>query len=345
MLANLRRAAATAALVLSVLAPASALADAPTNLTAEPLVIAPGFKGCGVALQTSDGHSSSFNGMLNSAAQLAAWHWKPVGTPAGVNNPPAVPSSRVHVWRNDAGTPANQQYDQCQGMDTLVTRFYNRLSALRTSWGMGPNDKMDVVGISYGTVITRACIRNINGNTPNCAAWIDDWIGLAGPAHGTAVATDANCAAGTLILIPYSICTKLYPTADPANFINRLNSVDETPGTGEFTTVWSANDGIVEPGAGGAPSGPINGAANWQVKADGPKFAGDPTPYSPISSDPTHANAMSSSCPGWPDLAATPSFNEGSIGGIVEWAAYELLDIQPHGVGNGKILCTVGPPS
>ena len=313
------------AVAASLAGPASALADAPAALTAEPIVIAPGYAGiCPNSFDSSAGYSSSFNGLVN--APPSSWTvTKADGTKAVVK---AVPSNRVYVWTYpDPSLPANEQYDQCNAgsIRNLAKRFYNRLTRLRTTWGY--TGKVDVVGISLGSVVTRYCIRNFYGETPNCAAMIDDWVGLVPPSHGSDLLSPTFCQNSSLILAPSGPCKDLIRTPQ-SQFLTELNSPaypgapeGAAPGV-EYTTAYTWNDDAIVPGSSGA----ITGAANWRIRA---------YPGSVQSADPTHGTpASSTSCPG-------SSLNKASA--TVEWAAYELLDVQAHGVGTGEFYCNSGP--
>lgn len=316
---------AVAALAAAGLAaPASALADAPTNRSVEPIVLVPGYTGyCPSTVAASGGRSSEINGLVNSPDPS----WTVTGMPGTVVT--GVPSTKVYTWATDYTLPANEQYDQCNGgsIRTLSQRFYNRIKSLTKPKGkLGPG-KIDVIGYSLGSVVTRACIKNVSGTTPDCADMIDDWIGIVGPSHGTTLFSGSTCAASGLILAPASLCHDLSPGSD---FLLALNSGDETPGSGEFSTIWSANDGLIVPAATSAVNG---GAANVQMRA---------TTTSAVADDPTHATlADNASCPGATSSAVGAKANV--AGSAIEWAALELLDVMPHANGTWQAYCNAGP--
>ena len=120
--------------------------------------------------------------------------------------------------------------------------------------------EVDVVGISAGSLVSRACIANAGREnpetaTPGCAALVDDWVGVVPPSHGTTTPGAAGC--------PWSapsLCPAITPFGDFQRKLNeRYNGIvpdwmgfgDETPQVGdttpiEYTTFWAGNDGLID---------------------------------------------------------------------------------------------------
>lgn len=106
-------------------------------------------------------------------------------------------------------------------------------------------DKVDVVSHSMGSMMTRHCVK-LGG----CAGKVDHWISLAGANHGTSTAT---------LCAPVQItCKEMSPGSA---FLTALNASPEvTPGVAWFT-IWSTNDGVINP----ATSTVLAGATNNQI--------------------------------------------------------------------------------
>lgn len=316
--------AALAALVAALAGPAAAAADAPTDFTVEPIVIVPGYAGlCPAWIDGGAGQPSYLKGLVNDPDPT----WTVTQADGTSRVVDGVPSSRVYVWTfPDRTLPANEQYDQCTGgsLHMLGRRLYNRLVHLRQQWGY--DGKVDVLAVSLGAAVSRSCIRNFYGDTPDCADLIDDWFAIVPPNHGSDLMSSRVCPFSGLILAPQSICRDLTRTPQSA-FLTGLNSPlpgsdTEISGPGEYSTAYSWNDDLLRPGSGGE----ISGAANHRVRA---------YPGSPQSADPTHATtATAKGCPGSPANPASAPY---------EWAAYELLDVEPHRAGTGEIFCDSGP--
>lgn len=309
---------ALVALILTLVAlPSAARADAPAAGTVEPVVVVPGYPGyCPSWLSPNTARLLGLQQLLEKPDPS----WRVGGNPAG-SIVAGVPANRIYTWAYpERGVPANQQDDQCAAgsIRLLAKRFYNRLVALREQWGY--TGKVDVLGLSLGAEITRYCVVDPLGHMPGCAGMIDDWVGIAPPSHGSYLLNGSVCSVIGFVLAPWSLCGNLVPRSP---FQRELATApDETPGDGEFTTLYSGNDSVIVPGTSSA----LAGAANWRMRA---------STTSPISRDPTHLTIGDArSCPGSRDAPASA---------VIEWAAYELLDVTQHAPGDGTHTCDVGP--
>ncbi len=248
------------ATVLVALAPllgpvASASADQVSNSattpgTIEPVLTVDGWTANCVA---GDGQTARYAAVLTDPPQ----RWKDVGIQP-------VAADMVQAWRGVAPEPVATRFDNCGTSPTaLATRFFAKLVAYKASFegrpGITAATKIDVVAQSYGTIVTRLCIKTV----PGCAALIDDWVGVVPPSHGS---TSPLFPVGRCYWLSYRFACE---AADPGGPVQRAsNSGDETPmgdtdpgGWIEYSTFRAGNDGVVYP----AGSERLVGAANWRV--------------------------------------------------------------------------------
>jgi triacylglycerol esterase/lipase EstA (alpha/beta hydrolase family) len=95
--------------------------------------------------------------------------------------------------------------------------------------------QVDMVGYSQGGLEPRWAVKY----WPDVRAAVDDIVTLATPHHGT-ILGDAACAGGT--------CDPAVWQMRPgANFIASLNTIDETPGAIDYTSIYSIHDELVQP--------------------------------------------------------------------------------------------------
>jgi triacylglycerol lipase len=93
---------------------------------------------------------------------------------------------------------------------------------------------VDVIGHSQGAVLPRWAIRYFPSGRH-----VDDWVGLAGPNHGTLVA-DVSAASGETADAVWQMRLR-------SRFMAVLNAGDETPGPISYTSIYSAHDELVQP--------------------------------------------------------------------------------------------------
>lgn len=91
--------------------------------------------------------------------------------------------------------------------------------------------EVDVLGHSQGGLIPRWAIKWFSSGR-----YVDDYIGLASPNHGTAVAGSTSPC--------FESCWQMRQTS---NFIAALNDGDETPGATRYTSIYTASDELVQP--------------------------------------------------------------------------------------------------
>jgi triacylglycerol lipase len=106
--------------------------------------------------------------------------------------------------------------------------------------------KVDLISHSMGGMSTRYYVENLGGLTK-----VKTYVSLAGANHGTNFAY--LCA-----LYGDPGCTEMIPGSA---FLKALNAGDETPGSINYATWWSPDDGIIIP----ATSTPLAGAQNTEV--------------------------------------------------------------------------------
>lgn len=102
--------------------------------------------------------------------------------------------------------------------------------------------EVDILGHSQGGLIPRWSIKWFASGR-----FVDDYIGLASPNHGTTVAgTDGMC---------FESCWQMRTNS---NFIAALNRDDETPGDTDYTSIYTATDELVQPVGTQALDGGVN---------------------------------------------------------------------------------------
>jgi len=132
-------------------------------------------------------------------------------------------------------------YNSFQSNATIATQIRDAVSYIRGQTGAA---KVDLVTHSMGGLSTRYYLKNLGGT-----AYVDEWVSLGGPNHGTIWAW------GCAFLTP---CLEMTPGS---SFLNALNSGDETPGAVRYGTWWSPCDEIITPDE----SVVLSGATNTQT--------------------------------------------------------------------------------
>lgn len=163
----------------------------------------------------------------------------------------------VHGWNSSGSTwntmagrfradgwPADHlrqwSYDTTQSNATTAQELAQQVQDLKAATGAS---EVDVVTHSMGGLSARYYTKNSGGD-----ANVDGWVSLGGPNHGT---TTANGCTQTS-------CVEMRPGSE---FLNQLNSGDETPGDSRYGTWWSPCDEIILP----QDSTVLSGAANNQT--------------------------------------------------------------------------------
>lgn len=116
-----------------------------------------------------------------------------------------------------------------------------RVNEIRAATGAA---KVDIITHSMGGLSSRYYIKFLGG-----VNYVDDWVSLAGPNHGT------TWAYGCFFFSP---CNQMIPGS---SFLNTLNSGDETPGAVNYGTWWSPCDELINPDT----STILSGATNTQT--------------------------------------------------------------------------------
>lgn len=94
--------------------------------------------------------------------------------------------------------------------------------------------KVDMIGHSQGASMPRWAIKW----WPSVQAALDDFVLLAGPVHGTTVASGS---------LPIGQPPAFFQFSPSSNFIQALNDGDETPGPISYTSIYTRYDELVQP--------------------------------------------------------------------------------------------------
>lgn len=162
----------------------------------------------------------------------------------------------VHGWNSSAGT-FNTMVGRFQAAgytsNQLMAITYNSNTSNRTIAGQvqtAVNDlrartgaaKVDIISHSMGGLSTRSYLKERGGT-----AFVDDWVSLAGPNHGT------NTAYACYLFSRG--CRDMIPNSD---LLVALNSGDETPGSTNYGTYWSNSDDVINPDSSTVLTGATN---------------------------------------------------------------------------------------
>lgn len=132
-------------------------------------------------------------------------------------------------------------FSSTQSNATVANAVAARVNEIRAATGAA---KVDIIAHSMGSLSSRYYIKNLGGT-----AFVDDWVSLGGPNHGT------TWAYGCFFFSP---CNQMLPGS---SFLNALNSGDETPGAVNYGTWRSPCDELVTPSS----STSLSGATNTQT--------------------------------------------------------------------------------
>jgi triacylglycerol lipase len=135
-------------------------------------------------------------------------------------------------------------YNTSQSNATTAQQVATKVSQIRAATGAA---RVDLITHSMGGLSTRYYTKNLGG-----ASYVDDWVSLGGPNHGTTTAW--ACSWNEVS------CQEMLPGSA---FLNALNSGTETPGAPSvhYGTWWSPCDEIINP----HESVLLNGATNTQT--------------------------------------------------------------------------------
>ncbi|MEU2118105.1 triacylglycerol lipase [Streptomyces sp. NPDC016459] len=197
--------------------------------------------------------------LLRSAAALllASAPLLPLPASAAVDQhkgPRPDPVVFVHGWNSDGSTwrtmadrfradgwPVDHldrwTYDATQSNATTATRLADEIDRILDLTGAS---KVDVVTHSMGALSSRYYLKNLRG-----VSKVDAWVSLAGPNRGTETARWCSGAP----------CVEMRPGSE---FLNALNSGDETPGAPRYATWGSPCDIVINPKNSVALSGALN---------------------------------------------------------------------------------------
>jgi len=131
-------------------------------------------------------------------------------------------------------------YDYSQSNVTTAYQIRDKVNQIRAETGAA---KVDIISHSMGGLSSRYYLKFLGGT-----AYVDEWVSLAGPNHGTLISI--LCAG----LTPASCLEML----QGSSLLNQLNSGDETPGAVRYGTWWSPCDEVINPDTSTILSGATN---------------------------------------------------------------------------------------
>ena len=114
--------------------------------------------------------------------------------------------------------------------------------------------QIGMVGHSQGASMPRWAIKY----WPGVRAALADFVPIAGPAHGTTVAGAPNPLASAIGGEPAAF----YQFSPESHFTDYVNRSDETPGSIDYTSIYSYTDELVQPGYAVGDTGPT-AALDW----------------------------------------------------------------------------------
>lgn len=111
-------------------------------------------------------------------------------------------------------------------------------------------DRVDMAGHSQGALMPRWALKY----WPSVNTVVDDFVMLAGPNHGTAVAGSG----GFSMQMPEAFWQMRQGSA----FVTTLNAGDESPGDVSYTSIYTAEDELVQPSYGPDATAPLAADVN-----------------------------------------------------------------------------------
>jgi triacylglycerol lipase len=134
----------------------------------------------------------------------------------------------------------NWRYNTSQSNVRTASEVARKVEEIRSRTGAA---KVDIIAHSMGSLNTRYYLKNLRGTE-----FVDDWVSLGGPNHGTTTAN--SCAEASCVEMRIG-----------SEFLTRLNEGDETPGTVSYGTWWSSCDEFINPDESVLLTGATNTAA------------------------------------------------------------------------------------
>lgn len=131
----------------------------------------------------------------------------------------------------------NWSYNSSQSNATTAAQIRTKVNEILSITGA---TKVDIISHSMGALSSRYYLKNLGGTT-----YVDAWVSLGGPNHGTSIAT----------LCFSTSCSEMRPGS---SFLTALNATDETPGAVRYATWRSDCDFVILP----TSSVPVSGGSN-----------------------------------------------------------------------------------
>jgi triacylglycerol lipase len=134
----------------------------------------------------------------------------------------------------------NWSYRYQQSNATTAAQIASKVDSILKNTGA---TKVDIISHSMGGLSSRYYLKNLGGT-----AYVDEWVSLGGPNHGTDTAN-------------WCFSTACREMRIGSSFLQALNSGDETPGAVSYRTWWSPCDVVINPDS----SVSLSGATNTQT--------------------------------------------------------------------------------
>lgn len=158
----------------------------------------------------------------------------------GWNSNSSTWTTMIGRFQADGWTSAelnNWSYNTSQSNVTTAQEINAKVDQILAATGA---TKVDIISHSMGGLSSRYYSKNLGGSSK-----IDEWVSLGGPNHGT----------DTAYFCAQTSCKEMRPGS---TFLNSLNATDETPGTPNYRTWWSACDSVINPDSSVSLTGAVN---------------------------------------------------------------------------------------
>lgn len=152
----------------------------------------------------------------------------------------SVWNTMISRFQADGYTSAelnNWSYNTSQSNVTTANAIATKVDQIRAATGA---EKVDIIAHSMGSLSSRYYLKSLGGQS-----YVDDWVSLGGPNHGTDTAN-------------WCFSTACSEMRIGSSFLTALNSGDESPGAVNYLTWWSPCDNIINPDSSVAVSGATN---------------------------------------------------------------------------------------